>query len=65
MTLQDPAAIAVTTFPETVHVDAVVELKVTAPVPDPPEVERVAVDPTRREEDIEIESPCCCIRLTA
>jgi hypothetical protein len=43
---QFPAETADKVLPETEQIDVVVELKVTAPVPDPPVVEREAVPPT-------------------
>jgi hypothetical protein len=60
-----PTAIAVTTFPETVQIEVLVEVNETAPVPDPPVVESVAVDPTRREFDIETERFACVNKSTA
>ncbi len=41
-----PALTAVNVVPDIVQTEVVVELKLTEPVPDPPDVERVAVPPT-------------------
>ena len=41
-----PAPTAVSVVPDIVHTEVVVELKLTAPVPEPPEVESAAVPPT-------------------
>ena len=43
---QVPVVIEVTVLPETVHTDGVLEVNVTAPVPDPPLDESAARIPT-------------------
>jgi hypothetical protein len=47
---QFPAETADKVLPETEQIDVVVELKVTAPVPDPPEVDRGEELPTTNAE---------------
>ena len=64
--VQVPTATARTTVPETVQIDVVSEVNVTAPVPEPPVVERLANTPTARNEGTttEIDAWLICVATT-